>query len=109
MGRRLPIAGAYTAGWRAGHRAARTMDLDLTRRYAEADIEQLAADEARGYMEDMMERRASLRPRDGVHLFFFYFDGYRDGVLLGAARRTERTERTERGGHAARRDSEGVV
>lgn len=92
MGRRLPIAGAYTAGWRAGHRAARLANITLTCSFAEADVEAQAAEEARAYMEDAMERR-NLLPREGVHLFFSYFDGYRDGVLLRAARRAERAER----------------
>jgi hypothetical protein len=92
MGRRIPIAGAYTAGWKAGHRAARLTELDLTCRGADSALEQEAALEARGYMEDLMERRSSLTPRDGVLLFFSYLDGYLDGALLRAARRAAQRE-----------------
>jgi hypothetical protein len=93
MGRRIPIAGAYTAGWKAGHRAARRSDLDLARCDAESELEQEAALEARCYMEDMMERRSSLTPRDGVLLFYSYLDGYLDGALLRAAHRAAQRER----------------
>ena len=103
MERRAPIAGAYTAGWKAGHRAAYAGEVDILRRFAETDLERQAADQARGYMEDTMERHGALTPRDGVHLFFTYFDGYLDGALLRAARRAARTE------CVGPRDSEGVA
>lgn len=96
MEQRVPIARAYTAGWKAGHRAARAVEVDILRRFAETDLEQRAAEEARAYMEDLMERYSLLTPRDGVHLFYSYFDGYLDGALLRAARNAAREERVAR-------------
>jgi hypothetical protein len=102
--RRVPIAGAYTAGWKAGHRAAYAVEVDIMRRYAETDLERQAAAESRGYMEDLMERYSLLTPRDGVHLFFSYFDGYLDGALLRAARRAALSERIEHSALMRERD-----
>jgi hypothetical protein len=64
--------------------------LDLAQRFAATEMEAQAAEEARYYMEEAMERHGYLTPRDGVHLFYSYFEGYLDGALLRAARRTAR-------------------
>jgi hypothetical protein len=82
------------------------LEVDILRRFAETDLEQQAAQGARGYMEALMERYSRLTPRDGVHLFFSYFDGYLDGALLRAARRAARDERI---GHVGHPDGEEVA
>lgn len=95
MGERPPIAEAYVDGWRAGHRALRGAEVNLSEAISGEEIEALAATEARLFMEDRMERH-NLTWREGVHHFFSFFEGYKDGARLRVTMQTARFEMLRR-------------